>query len=151
MYCPCSIWILVRLQNIDRLQNLAADFDFKLVKFRNSESIVIASPVPLDQVNCISSPRSQFSKFYRPFSRFLRNPNACAAVAESTDTLPIGAMGTFRVKKCRGRLHDNDQSVTEICGQTFYKLNCAYAGRTAAVPKVHLRCGPTDQIWELSS
>src|SRR6266403_5283603 len=116
MNCPGGFRLLFQLQNVNSLQHLSPHSALELLTFRDPESIVITSPIPPDQVNCITSPRSQLSKLYGSFSRFVRNPNAGAAVAESADTLPIGAICAFRVKKRRCWLHDNDQNIAKIGG-----------------------------------
>src|SRR6516225_8305303 len=96
---------------------------------------------PFQEVNFPSSTAPS------PGSSEIQTP--CAAVAESADALPIGASCTFRVNKSRTWLRDDDQDIPKFGRQVLYQLNCANAGGTPAVSKVHLRCSPANQAWEL--
>ena len=111
---PEGFRTLLQLQKIHRLKNLRPHLDLELLKFRDAESIVIASPVPANEIDCVPSLGSQLSELYGAIPRFVRNPDACAAVAESADALPIGASCTFRVNKSRTWLRDDDQDIPKF-------------------------------------
>src|SRR6516164_11677528 len=73
---PEGFRTLLQLQKIHRLKNLRPHLDLELLKFRDAESIVIASPIPANQLNRVASPRCQLSELYGAISRFVRNPDA---------------------------------------------------------------------------